>query len=613
MTELKTGMQDAADSTGRLDPEDDQPGTLDSDAAAVEYPSTDGQANDRQEGKRATLSATALVLLFIGTFVCTGAVFVWESWWLLIVSVALVVAAGFTYRTYREISMAVYLRPSPMSQSIEVYSDTLDGDEEEALDGNLSSYIEHPSPGDFLLQMIVDSSPVVSRITETVEPFLRSIQVKTTISIPQSRLPNEGFAIPVMMAPRGRLVDGLKATTQDGTRVSTMPSSDVQGLILAALRDLVSELGRKRLNRYIGEVEPSLSIALASTEPWSDETVARLLDQIFEALPSASSRLGKHDYSGLDIAVIVVAAVLRLRYSYPICVFVGRDNPRRFLSRLSQERSVHSRETFRVMVERRVVPRFRTRASAGSFTSRARDNTRRLLAVRSSVVYYNLSQADLSESYHLHAKGPAGTYFARAELVRDLDASQDSDAPEAELFRESSRQGQRHVHVYVRGGLRFSGWVAGFNFYERLPGSVGGALLSAVVAFSVIVTAASQQLSGSGASSELLAVLLTVPTALAVWSGFEGGSQIRSVSLVSRASSIITLAVSFSAAMVFAFWRLPGDAAMPLSPPDEYRLVIWGLVLSLSFVNMIGIFCSWWLRATVEGRIIDSMEAEVLQ
>jgi len=220
--------------------------------------------------------------------------------------------------------------------------------------------------------------------------------------------------------------------------------------------------------------------------------------------------------------------------------------------------------------------------------------------IRTTKFYFPLESADRASSYHLEFQGPDGTYLAN-QAVLEYPSGVDAVERNSQLpviFQK--RLGQRHAHLYVRGGRRFESRYVRYTFFERMPGSVGPAAVSAFAAWVVIWIAVLSSGGGfatppAGPTSDLVAVLFAFPPIAAAWAGVGVQGGLRGGVLVARASLGVTILLSSLAALLYLIGPLEFD--------DEGWLawltarVQWGLVTGAATINFIAALGSWFFRA----------------
>ncbi|MGV8895048.1 MAG: hypothetical protein ACOH1U_01135 [Rhodoglobus sp.] len=435
------------------------------------------------------------------------------------------------------------------------------------------------------MNAIIEPQSIFSRITESVQPYTRSLKVRTTLSVRLGRgMLRRDVVIPLIMSARGRLENSLSFTDPSGMRVSSLNRTQTNAHIYGVIRSLISSAGPaawlafrapgdegKSLDQRVGEYISQASAA--NNEPVTQNSTNELVERIL-ALPSTR-----------DARLFGVARFInQIRRDYPICVQV---NSRDFRS-----------EDVRITVERRVIPQVvgkrKEEPGSGSLDSPAQnggigrtlmwfervaasilDASRRFAGVTSSVLTYDLENAARAESYHLEVRGPEGYYAARQRMVDAVGLPISPLTTAAESVEHSPLQGQRHTHLYLRRARAAD--IAAFQavFNERTPGSMAVALAAVVATLAIATIIAVTQvrdsykfcidafpdlldgcLGGRAASvvdnGSLIQILLTFPIALIAVS-FSRSSSVWGGVLVARVVNVFVILLALAALALSTF------------------------------------------------------------
>ncbi|MGW3484265.1 hypothetical protein [Rhodococcus indonesiensis] len=434
----------------------------------------------------------------------------------------------------------------------------------------------------FFAQVILSPKSVIQRVGESVAPATRAYIVKTAylFEVP-SIFSGKSVAIPVTLRPKGRLMDHFQMTDDNGCRVSPLGQEDAIAYTLAALRAL-----------------PATAQALAEycDTPGDDgitieRRVAGLLcsDSTDEELQSIRGSI-RNAGMGADIAELVFRMLTSLRRLHPVVAIIRVPE------------STHDHETVRIRltIEQRVIPFVRRNESKLRWL---RDNLRSILGVRPTVIGFPIEEARRARSYHLEVFGPEGTYLAK-QAVYDPAAA--TDTPLAQIpHRFLARYGQRYGHFYAKKATSADDakkLALISHFYERPPGSIAPATMSAFAAAFLIVAAAIVKLSATAdLQSDIIAVLLALPVVASAWTGFDSSRSLFGGALNSRISLIVTMMLAFT---TVALWIITENGEAVGRWQDRDYSWVWVAVSSAAVLNFTLSAFSWLLRSWVYGSFV---------
>lgn len=478
------------------------------------------------------------------------------------------------------------------------------------------------------MKAVVDPQQVFSRITESVQPYTRSLKVRTTLSVRVSRAARGQLTVvPIIMSSRGRLENSLSFTNPSGMRVSslnrTWTNAHIHGVVRALIRTAgpaawlafhTPRLGSISLDERIGDFITQTSAA--KNEPASQILTNRLMERILSLPTPRKRRL-------LEISGFINA----LRLDYPICV--------RFTE------SDFSAGDARITVERRVIPAVigksgkgidaRWTTSKDSLSGRGQRSNwidrqlasavaflRQLAGVTSSVLVHQLENADRAQSYHLEVRGPEGHYAARQALVDEIGIPIRSAETLAKLLEHAPLRGQRHTHLYLRrANIGIASFQAHFN--ERTPGSMAIALAAAASTLAIAIILGTTQIFDANRScaarfpkdvahclaiepanvadnGSLIQILLTFPIALLAVS-FARSSSVWGGLLVARVTNVCVIVLSLLALALSSLTSLFSTTGLS---------VAWIVLLGLLTLVFAGAFVSWFQRTLVHISYIRS-------
>ena len=499
-----------------------------------------------------------------------------------------VAASVVLYISYWRVSIKVH-----KSQHVHVAGMPFEVDKTQVADA--ASDIAQSMPlgeATYFVDVLATPNLVLERITESAEPLIRSVVVTTGVVVRKPRFDAGSLIVlPLLMVNRGYLVDGLLLQDAQGNRIASLSHIAAVTYGIAAFRRLISVLGPSAIDRYTLELQPRIVDVLSADTPVDEVLVANLTEELKKLC-------------GLRweaIAARLSAALVELRPSYPIACYLP-------ISHFDHQPAV------RLSVKRRVIPNLnrRTPKPAGllegisTLVVRAENLFRAFLGIRSSAVAFPLNNADRASSYHVELRGPEGTFLARQRVV-DRATRRDANLSKQQ-YRMQSRRGQRLAHLYVRNGSGFYERYFKATFFERMPGSVGPAALSALAAAALISLATWVNLIQTGADgTDLVAVLLAFPAIASAWAGFGQSASLLRGTLAARVISALTIGLSIAA----SFLHILTPAVAPGGPILERPYARpWLIVLVTSGLNALVATGSWLMRGLVEGYFVGRTSEE---
>lgn len=412
-----------------------------------------------------------------------------------------------------------------------------------------------------------------SRIRETVSPLARSTEFRTvyTLRLPRKGVREGALFVPFMVVRKGRLFDNLQIEAADGAQRASLSYSEYLQLVSIVLRHLARVDGRRTLKRYVA-VEEQIMTMIADRAPAADadEEVDKLFDGVKSTQGAASPAL-QFMTSIVKILVVHYAVVVKM----PI----------------STVREDHQWEIL-TTIERRLLPLESPKFSE-DFIAWMFDRFRKWFGVRPNQFALPIENAHRTPSYHLEFVGPPDTYLARQSIQHFV--------PDSSFYlRMRPRFGQRYSHLYLRDAPNEAvNWRLRLSFFERPPGSVGIAAVTALASLCLIFIAGRLASTGQlkDVPGDVTAVLLAVPVVSSAWIGLERGKVPFGGTTATRLSSLVSFLSSLSAASLYL--GAVGDEAWL---GDTYELLgtkgVWVLLIGLAALN-----CSWiyygWLRRSV--------------
>jgi|GEM_PF-2311156 len=419
---------------------------------------------------------------------------------------------------------------------------------------------------------LISPRTTYARITEHLELYHRSTKIRSTytIRIPSAHVGTDvDFIVPLYVpARRSELQNGLRVFDGGGKRVSTIDSGRQVAFAAAVMRRVLHATGAAAYKQYVDVIEPKVLAILASHRAPSPVRVSAIVEAI-SLLPRAKGT--EHRISTTISLFRVLARVQSISVLVPAEAVTKTQWP----------------HLHRFTVERREVsvlgngPEVRAPrlVSLGDFAKQA-------LNVRPNRMYYLISAAMRTHSYHLEMEGPEGTYLSEMEVLPRAGTIDAQMAP---------RLGQRRSHLYTTRVSAPFYVAAAFN--ERGPGSFASTTLTALAASLIVLLLSWQEHDNLGVAPDdqvvqawLIPALLAVPLAVATLSGWEAVKTSKHPTLLSRSINLLVIFLVLAAFICEARRNSLGDWADPLWT----LLPLFGAVLTI--ISLI----SWTLRLKVE-------------
>ncbi len=338
-------------------------------------------------------------------------------------------------------------------------------------------------------------------IDEHVEPFTRSVNVTTNaeIKIPYA-MKNKAFCLPLFMYQRGDVPSALKIKAASGAIISRLNFQESVEYILSVLKCYCPLIKSDKtlecdIRTYLNfeeainssdnisqRIEEALRLVLKCYCPLikSDKTlecnIGTYLSSGKNKIRDINQRIEKardlinqsmqllSDRTEVEQNVEIVKQLLiKLARSYPICIrCIGVDAPKKNkiqknypLSYISQRsRSFSLSFSYRL-------PLVRVLAEEKSNLQHKFLNW---IVRRPMTIFYDLENADRTQSYHLQMKGPKHTYYSYGRLQK---ISESGPMAEADMFGVSKRRGQRHARLAIQNGSGFSNLSFFFAYTPR--------------------------------------------------------------------------------------------------------------------------------------------------
>jgi hypothetical protein len=439
----------------------------------------------------------------------------------------------------------------------------------------------------FYIQMILEPRTYTVRIGERILPSTRSYEVTTSHSLilPRELLDTTAI-VPLMLVEKGHLLDLFSVHGNDGgKRYSTLSQDQTIVHTATVIRCLVRHSGRQVADLYSENVEAQLLDYLAHPGKVAAD------DGSFHDLMRAVVNLTD---GGLDrrTAMLITRLLRALRLHYPVVIVEPE------VASSSESKHIDGGIRLRIKVQRREIPVPNQKATS---LEGLIEFVRVAMGVSSARILWPLENAAAARSYHLETLGPQDTYLARQAIVHSV--SGDAQSTVSVQQRALQRRGQRYSHLYIHDRredpLRPLTYVA--VFYERPPGSIAPATLSAFASLTLLLIAAiARQTKQIDIHADLVAVLLAVPVVISAWTGFERSGGPFGRSLGAKASQVCTMVLSIAGAAWYVLGPHPeSNAEFAVHWTDRPGTITWILIVSASLYAFLMSAASWFIRAHV--------------
>jgi hypothetical protein len=429
------------------------------------------------------------------------------------------------------------------------------------------------------LQGVLFPKMLNSRIRETVSPLARSTEFRTvyTLRLPRKNVREGTLFVPFMVVRKGRLFDDLHIEGADGAQRASLSYSEYLQLVSVILRYLARIDGRGALKRYL-TIEQRLMRMVADRAPAADAD--KLVNKLFKQADGKRA-------TGTRARQLMKSMVKILIVHYAVVVKVP----------ISAVREEHQWEVLKT-VERRLLPLASPKLSE-DFIAWIFDKFRKLFGVRPSQFFLPIENAHRTPSYHLEFIGPPDTYLAR-QSIQDCEETPDF------YLRMRPRLGQRYSHLYLRDAPNEAvNWRLRLSFFERPPGSVGIAAVTAMASLCLIFIAGRLASQGDlgDVPGDVTAVLLAAPVVSSVWVGLERGKMPFGGTTATRLSSLVSFVTSLAAASLYL-----GAIGNENWLGSTYSLFgargVWTLLIGVAALNCFWICYGWLRRSVLYGAIL---------
>lgn len=441
---------------------------------------------------------------------------------------------------------------------------------------------------------VTEPSMVRQRITERYEPGRRTLTQRVTIEaqMPErlltrkpdrrtvvdaaatngaqatggtddstTEMPSNGLLLfPVLIPPKGELINDLRVTGADGSLLPILSYRQYLQLVARVLRTMIC------IAYGIKDMKEDEHTEALRVERLALRSIMRRQAADSDVDPSGVHGLRNLKKAGPRVknaAATEIAAQLveKLMSHYAIVAAVPCPPDGRFV----------------VSYERVVTPMLRIapRVSA-KFFGRLKFWTRLFLGARPVDIGIDISEASTCQSFHLIFDGQDGVYVGEQEskdlvrycaahaqrLERRMISGSPGDPPP--YFRFLRRAGQRHAHFYTRffprplKDLKDGEVVPSvrFRFYEVPPGSTFRAMVASIASLALVWLIGFVITRRSDPGTDAPAFLLVFPALAAGFIGFEARShRLLEGTLAARLSLVVTAVSSLLASALFMFYK----------------------------------------------------------
>lgn len=494
----------------------------------------------------------------------------------------------------------------------------------------------HPASAICLSSAITEPHTYYIRIKQSVRQLSLAFEVKTQYTLKLGRLPETAdepdasgsVYLPVILARKGTLHDDLRIRWK-GSEVPTATYEESLKVVRQAVRTIsIDHVDIEQLNDYIrledkilqlvaprGEAPLRASDDQARTSPaMGRDDLSETIEQIWEL------------FSDDLIADTLESLVTILTRHYFIFAVVPIDE-------LHDVPWIVIETEERQILEPRASPRREGGIGQGGMAALS-NFVAKFSGLRPDQIEYPATMASLGGSYHLEIMGGEGTYLWRQRIY----------VPTSYTYRYRrfrSRQGQRYLHLYLRGvqavgiplpeaasedlrpsRLRSRAIGSGAaedievsaRFKERMPGRYPSATVAAGVSTAVLGMANVLSHQAGGTSDvELFGLLLAAPGAIAAFSSVATSTRPVGASLAPFLSRALTLVLTLAALGLYFAERIPTPAALRHLPLGEVPQGLWRLLALAAAVNLIMILLLWLKAALVQFSFLEHSFSEFLR
>ncbi|MCR1160366.1 hypothetical protein NEK97_02685 [Paenarthrobacter sp. UW852] len=440
------------------------------------------------------------------------------------------------------------------------------------------------------------------RISETVEPLTRSVSITRTYTVSVSVRTNNSIILPLKLQSGQEIMNGLRLTDSEGRRISSVSRRRTIAELMAVIRVGVELCGYSAIQYYVDNIESRVANILLRSGSNDENEVTQVQAEILSLPLSNQDDRWVRSYVGRLVSLCAE--------KYPVCVELkGSVKEQSRGIRRRKEEDEREEISARLSLRERVIFDYNDQTVKLTFWKKVESVVRHSFGIRPLSFMIPLESTQMTSSYHMQVVGPEYTYLARQELLTTTTSGEYAQLRKTSAIAQS-RLGQRHAHIYVRGGDVPDGSFFRARFYERMPGSIGRASMSALSAATLIwlgffASLASVDDANSALipSWEFAALVLAFPSAIALWTGMEQSKTLSEGVLISRVTILFTIVIS-----TFAAWH--NISHIELVDVWFFRLSnldIWIFLASIASLNAVGISLSWMYRSYLQRKFVDGL------
>ncbi|MEV4704040.1 hypothetical protein [Actinoplanes sp. NPDC049316] len=421
-------------------------------------------------------------------------------------------------------------------------------------------------------QRVVERYDVGHRVLRQQMTLDVSIPAQLNVAEPAPDADQREILFPLLVPPKGQLVDNLCVADSDGARIPVLAYSEYLSTVARALRTLLLiAYNARTLPPEAQQAEASAlrAVMRRDHEP-VDSSAADLLRNLRVPRPG--------------VARLAARLVEKLAGHYAVLVSVPYPSTGRFV----------------LQYERTITPALKLRrCEKGKRLSWLRARLRVLLGARPVDISLTLEQAWASHSYHLLVDGGDGIYVGHQkapDLATFFDRGmQLKNGAMKPYYRFRRRAGQSYAHFYCR---EFAEPAAGrpvpvirFRFYEVPPGSTLRALVAAFSAALLVWIIGFVMSRQPELDSDAPAYLLAFPAVAAAWLGFDPPARrLLEGTLAGRLSLLCTSLLSLGASTLYLITKSKLPFFDGRNPTNLQVLGIgslyWSLLTVLAVINV---------------------------
>lgn len=303
-------------------------------------------------------------------------------------------------------------------------------------------------------------------IDDRVEPYTRSLKVTSSMEIllPYS-LRNSPVVLPIIMYQRGDVPNTINIKNASGALVSSLNYQESVEYTLDVIKCYCPEI------QTIACLELKIFDYLSCLKPIdSIEDIEHRIDEANEIITCLENqvRIGckargrDEEKKSLQSLEVVKQILIKLARSYPICVRCKpSENPDNGQMQNDRPLSYASQKSrsFSLMVSHRL-----TLVKVSCFSETDKRRFLDKIIRRPMTIYYDLENADRTQSYHLQMKGHDHGYYSYGRFQSIANRGKSALA---DVFGLQRCVGQRHARLAAQNGFGFNNLSFMFCYEQR--------------------------------------------------------------------------------------------------------------------------------------------------